>query len=151
MFEPFKLLDITAMSDETLTEHGYAAVMELLVKHIRQREIIPVIQRIRELPLFAQIFDIGAGEYRKIVLRYITDKGETENKGQVIELLTDPSIDAGDEIMTIAEQWKQEGKQENAEAIAKRLLAMRVLSSEKIAEATGLSAGEVEVLEAANH
>lgn len=158
LFEPFSLLDITAMSDETLIEHGYAAVMELLVKHICQREIIPVIQRIKGLPLFAQIFDIGAGEYRRIVLKYITDKGETENKGQVIELLTDPSIDVGDDIMTIAEQWKQEGVQQGmqqgehhaVEKVAKRLLA-KGLDCDDIAEITELSKDEIKALEAANH
>lgn len=48
--------------------------------------------------------------------------------------------------MTMAEALRQEG----VEIVAKRLLAMKVLSLEKVAEATGLSTERVKALEAAD-
>ena len=149
---PFKLIDLTTEPDETLRRHKEAAVMELLEKHIRTRDILPLIELLAKSGLLEKLQQMGSGEYLQFTLNYVLNKGEASNNQKVIELLSEtlPSED----VMTIAESLKREGRKEGRregmekgmEKMAKNLLTSGKLDAESIAEASGLSLIKVKSL-----
>jgi predicted transposase YdaD len=81
----------------------------------------------------------GVKEFISIVLQYILEHAEMRNKQAFFEFVTiDISPEIGSEVMTLAEQLRQEGKLENQLEIAKRLLAEKVEFA-FISKITGLS------------
>ena len=149
---PIKLIDLTIEPDEKLRRHKAAAVMELLEKHIRARDILPLIELLAKSGLLEKLQHLGAGEYLQFALHYVLNKGETSDNHKVIALLSETLPD--EDIMTIAESLKKEGEklglkkgmQKKAEAIAKNLLALGDLPPEKIAQASGLSLAKIKTL-----
>jgi len=98
-----------------------------------------------------KIDESGDIEYIKTVVEYIFKAKDVNEKDKLLHILTDNlSSTTGDSIMTIAQQLRQEGKQEgiqigehNAlEAVAKKLLQIDE-PLDKIVETTGLSVEEI--------
>ena len=107
---PFKLIDLTVEPDEKLRRHKEAAVMELLEKHIRTRDILPVIELLAKSGLLDKLQHLGAGEYLTFTLNYVLNKGETSNTDKVVKLLTETLPNEEDTIMTIAETLEKRGE-----------------------------------------
>lgn len=145
---PFKLIDLTTEPDEKLRRHKEAAVMELLEKHIRTRDILPLIELLAKSGLLEQLQQLGAGEYLQFTLNYVLNKGEASDNRKVIELLSETL--PNEDIMTIAESLKKEGRKEGMRAgmekMAKNLLASGKLDAQSIAEASGLPLSKVNAL-----
>lgn len=146
---PFKLIDLTVAPDETLRRHKEAAVMELLEKHIRTRDILPLIDLLAKSGLLDRLKELGAGDYLKFTLHYVLNKGEASDHHKVIELLSESL--PNEDIMSIADGLKKEGRKEGmkmkAETIAKKLLAMGKLDLKSIAEVSGLSISQIKSLQ----
>ena len=147
---PFKLIDLTTEPDEKLRRHKEAAVMELLEKHIRARDILPLIELLAKTGLLEKLQQLGAGEYLAFTLNYVLNKGEASDTDKVVKLLAETLPNEEQSIMTIAETLEKRGEkrgmQKKAEAIAKNLLVLGDLSPEKIAKASGLSLSRVNAL-----
>jgi predicted transposase/invertase (TIGR01784 family) len=144
---PFKLVDLTAEPDESLRRHKEAAVMELLEKHIRARDILPIIKLLATSGLLAQLQHLGAGEYLEFALDYVLTKGEASDRSQVIDVLSETLPEQREKIMTIAEGLKQDGAKAARFDMAKNLLAMKKLSSDEIAKVSGLSLTDIKKLQ----
>jgi predicted transposase YdaD len=85
------------------------------------------------------------------VLLYILDRGELSDKETFIDLvMTKLPAEVGEEIMTIAEQFKAEGAEKAQSEIAERLLS-RNESLSTIAELTGLSLEKIKKLKQDMH
>lgn len=45
-FKPFKLIDLTILSDEEIQQHGLAGLMEMLFKHYRTKNFLSIYEKI---------------------------------------------------------------------------------------------------------
>jgi predicted transposase/invertase (TIGR01784 family) len=152
--KPFQLIDLTVMSDEEINHHGLASMMELLLKHAREEQVLSWVKKMLKESNLAIIYsEMGPGYvqegWRYIVKACGSDK-HPEERDQVVVALANAFPEIGEEIMTFAQQFKQEGLQQGLEkgrlderfAIAKNLLGMGI-DLNSIKEATHLSEEEI--------
>ena len=123
--KPFQLIDLGEIEDEQLKKHAWSGVMEFALKHIFARDVLPHIKNITTL--LAQLDQLDGREFVEVVLQYFLERGEIKNKDQFFELINDNiSHEVGGDIMTLAEQLREEGKsegqQQKAFEIARDLL-----------------------------
>lgn len=149
----FPLVDLTVMPDNQIARHRRMAMLELLQKHIRHRDLAEL-----QVPLIALMTQGYLTEAQlNTLLRYMLQAGTTEHPGALIRTLAAQSPRHKELMMTIAEwleekgrkQGQQEGEQEGREAatrsIAARMLA-RGLERQTVQELTGLSDEELAAL-----
>ncbi|MCC8459960.1 Rpn family recombination-promoting nuclease/putative transposase, partial [Photorhabdus aegyptia] len=103
--QAFPLVDVSALSDEEILTHKGVALMELVQKHIRCRDMQEWLLQLVEL--------LNAGynttEQRNVVLRYILLNGHTLDLSQFVHQLIEQSPEHETMLMTIAEQLEQKG------------------------------------------
>lgn len=142
LLSPFPLIDLTIIPDDEILRHQHAAVMELIQKHIFQRNIQEAIEQLKQHGHLALIHDLNHGQYLIKVVEYIIRKGEAASPEIVIEALKNALPDDEDTVMTVAEQLRQQGMQlganEKQHEIAKNMLADGIDAS-VIAKTTGVS------------
>lgn len=152
--KPFHLIDLARIDDAELKKHAWAGAMEFALKHIFARDIFPHLQEMTEL--LRRIDQAGGRNYISIVLQYIFERAELKDKEAFFDLInTRISPDVGENVMTLAEQFRQEGMQKGIEKgtlngkleTAKRLLKKNVEIS-FISEITDLSLIELRELQA---
>lgn len=142
---PFMLIDLNKIEDAVLKKHAWAGVMELTLKHIFARDMLPHICDIIEL--LKHIEQSNGNNFAEIVLIYILDRGELGNKEAFVDLVkTKLAPEVGEKIMTIAEQFKAEGIEKNKLEIAERLLQENQ-SVDFIAKITKLSLAKIKELQ----
>jgi recombination-promoting nuclease RpnB len=138
--KPFTLLDLNKIEDEDLKQYIWSGVMELTLKHIFARDMLPHFKEMIEL--LRQMEQADGKNLIEIVLTYILDRGELSNKKTFFNLVkTELTLELGEKIMTIAEQLKLEGKLE----VAEQLLAQKI-DLALIAKVTGLSLQKIKEL-----
>lgn len=143
--KPFQLIDLAKIEDQELKNHAWAGAMEFALKHIFARDIFPYLRDITEL--LHRIDQSGGRDYISIVLQYVLERAELKDKEAFFTLInTKISSEVGENIMTIAEQLRTEGKLEKGYEIAKRLLSKN-LELQFIAEMTGLSLNTLKELQ----
>ncbi|MHB1947494.1 MAG: Rpn family recombination-promoting nuclease/putative transposase [Gammaproteobacteria bacterium] len=139
--QPFHLIDLGKIEDEILKKHTWAGVVELALKHIFARDMLPYLQDMAEL--MHRINLAGGENVVEVVLEYILDIGEINNKNVFFQLVSkqiSPRI--GRKVMNLKEQFRieglqegrrkglqegrQEGRQEEKFEIARKLLAENV-------------------------
>ena len=149
ILEQFKLVDLTIEPDQELVRHQRAAVMELLEKHIRARNILPIIEFMCNADVWGQIKNLENGKYLHFALKYLVDKGETTTINKAISLIAQRLPDKEEKIMTIADglrkQGKLQGSQETKIEIARNLLAMG-MDYRAVAKATKLPSSKIKAL-----
>ena len=137
------------MPDNQIVRHRRMAVLELLQKHIRHRDLAEL-----QVPLIALMTQGYLTEAQlNTLLRYMLQAGTTEHPGALIRALAAQSPRHKELMMTIAEwleekgrkQGQQEGEQEATRSIAARMLA-RGLERQIVRELTGLSDEELSAL-----
>jgi recombination-promoting nuclease RpnB len=150
--KPFTLIDLNKIEDELLRRHTWSSVMELTLKHIFKRDMLPHLQLILELIReLAVLKESGYPNFTEDVLVYILDRGEFEDKDAFFALVkTRLTPEIGETIMSIAEQMRAEGIQKAKYDIAKRLLAKKEDPS-TIAEITELTLDQIKEIEEQSH
>jgi predicted transposase/invertase (TIGR01784 family) len=105
---PFPLVDITVIPDKEIKTHGAVAALELVQKHIRHKDMFELADDLAEVlnrwPLPPELF--------KSLMIYICEDGNSPNVAQFIEKLTCLAPRYQEDIMTIAQQLKEIGRQE---------------------------------------
>ncbi len=86
------------------------------------------------------------GEYIEIVLKYIYE-AESHDRAKLLELMADTLPNSQEKIMSIAEQFKREGKREGMFEMAKALLANGV-DKNTVIQVTKLSEKQLATLAA---
>jgi len=119
--KPFTLIDLNRIDDAILKERTWLGVMELTLKHIFARDMLPYLHDIIELLKRAEKVD--GKNLAEMVLTYILDRSEMSNRDTFIDMVrAGLSPEVGDKIVTIAEQFKAEGKAEGIHLVAINLL-----------------------------
>ena len=127
------------MPDNHILRHQRMAMLELLQKHIRQRDLAEL------QPMLIRLLAQGYLTENQIntLIRYMLQAGSTEKPGPLIRELAKQSPRHKELMMTIAE-WL-EGRKENSRSIALKMLASG-LDPKMVMELTGLSQEELSSL-----
>lgn len=147
MFKPFQLIDINSVCDDELVKQSHIGLMQLLMKHIRERDALNLIEDyMGELKKFAKQ---GERDFLVSIMQYMVNAGEVSNQVKFIDIMTNTLAIPEEKIMTIAEHWRQEGRQEGRQEAAQRIartLLEKGNSVSDVAETTKLKASEVNKL-----
>ncbi|WP_074013332.1 Rpn family recombination-promoting nuclease/putative transposase [Candidatus Sodalis sp. SoCistrobi] len=163
--QAFPLVDITAMPDDEILSHRRVALLELVQKHIRTRDMLELATDIARL---LNLWAIPKEQFRSLMY-YIVGRGETSNTRQFLHTIAAQTQDYQEDVMTIAEQLRQEGEQkgiqkgiqlgeqkgrqeglQEGEKLASLKIAQHMLSSglarDAVKQFTGLSDHELDDL-----
>lgn len=102
----FPLVDVTVIPDDDIMQHRRMAVLELLQKHVRQRDLAELLDRLVTLLLTGYTTD----EQLISLLSYMLQVGETHSPAALLKQLAERVPHHEDKIMTIAERLKEEGR-----------------------------------------
>lgn len=149
--EAFPLVDITIVPDDEIMQHRRIALLELIQKHIRDRDLIGMVDRITTLLVKGFTND----SQLQTLFNYLLQCGDTSRFTRFIEEISERSPLQKERLMTIAERLRQEGHQigwqkgmhEQAIKIALRMLEQGI-DRDQVLAATQLSEAD---LAANNH
>ncbi len=159
--QDFPLVDVTVIPDDEIIQHKRVALLELVQKHVRQRDLLDFTETVVTLLLERLI---TASQLDSLV-EYLLRVGETSNLEDLMRTLAKQVPEHEEKFMTVAEQLeargreqglqqglqkgRQEGeafgRQEAKVTIAKKMLAAG-LDKALISETTGLSEQELSAL-----
>lgn len=146
----FPLVDVTVIPDDEIMNHRSMAALTLLQKHIHQRDIATLTDRLVTL-LMA---DYLSSPQVMVLIQYLIQAGESADAEAFVRELALRVPQHGDALMTIAQQLEQQGIEKGIEKgiqlgrqqgrnegkleVARSLLKMG-MSRESVLEATGLT------------
>lgn len=145
---PFPLVDVTVIDDDDIMCHRRMAALTLLMKHIRQRDLMELLDK---LPLL--MVEMVSDEQVRVLIHYMVNAGDSPSP-EFMRALAARLPQHEDKLMTIAERLEQKGREEGrqegrqegaaekARAIARQLRNMG-MTPEQIKQATGLSDAEL--------
>lgn len=157
----FPLVDVTVMPDDEIVQHRRVAMLELMQKHIRQRDLNGITESL------AAVVMLGYTNRRQLrmLFHYMLQYGNTTDPSVFIRRLARRLPQYEERLMSIAQKLKQEGRQEgrlegrqegHLEGLEEgsRREALRIASSmlqngldkETVQKITGLSADELKPL-----
>ncbi|CNF27272.1 Rpn family recombination-promoting nuclease/putative transposase [Yersinia mollaretii] len=130
----FPLIDVTVIPDDEIMTHKHIAVLELLQKHIRRRDVSELLK-----PMVTQISKGYMTKDQLIsVIHYLLQNGDTAEPERFILDLVHHLPQYKEELMTIAQKLEQKGEKNATVKIARSLLAKGV-DRTTVMESTGLS------------
>ncbi|VGB08842.1 transposase [Klebsiella variicola] len=155
---PFPLVDITVIPDDEIVSHRRVALLELIQKHIRQRDLMGIVEQLTTILLSGDAND----RQLKTLFNYLLQTGNARRFGRFIHEVAQRVPQHRERLMTIAERLQevgrrkgkregrqegwQQGRQEGQHAEALRI-AQRMLDDgiarETVVKITGLAADEI--------
>ncbi|MGX5056971.1 Rpn family recombination-promoting nuclease/putative transposase [Enterobacter asburiae] len=160
----FPLVDVTVIDDDEIMNHRRMAALTLLMKHIRHRDMMELLDRLPRV-----MVEWISPEQVRVLINYMVNAGEAPAP-EFMRALAERLPQHEDELMTIAQQLEQkgiekgiaqgrmegiqlgeqrgiekgrhEGKLEGKLEVARSLLKMG-MSHESVLEATGLTADDL--------
>ena len=145
--EPFRLIDLQKIEDNELREKLWAGLMEIVMKRIYEKKVLPIIQQIAPNIEKIAIEDLA---YINSTLWYIIGAVDDDNKDEVIEEFKSVLGEKGKEvIMTIEQRLIEKGKLEGIqESMLKVATNMKAMGHDikVISKATGLPEDELKKL-----
>ena len=149
---PFPLVDITITPDDEIMQHRRIAILELLQKHIRQRDLMLLLEQL------VTLIDEGytSGSQLVAMQNYMLQRGHTEQADLFYGVLRDRET-GGESMMTLAQWFEERGRQEVRQEVIQEVrqevrqeFALRFLSKgmsrEDVAEMANLPLAEVDKL-----
>lgn len=157
----FALVDLTTMPDNQLLQHRWIAMLELLQKHIRQRDLSELLDPLITLLTQDHLTDAQLS----VLINYMLKAGNAAEPGALIRQLAQGAPQYKEQLMTIAEWLEEKGRTEGlqkglqkgleqglaqgreaeARAIARKMLA-NGLEPGLIASVTGITPEELSTL-----
>ena len=146
----FPLVDITVVPDDDIVQHRRVALLELIQKHIRQRDLMGLIDQL----VILLVTECANDSQITALLNYILLTGDEARFKKFISELTRRMPQHRERIMTIAERiyndgWllgMEKGKEEGEQRLL-RLLLQNGADPEWIQKITGLSTEQMQALE----
>ncbi|MFA0079220.1 Rpn family recombination-promoting nuclease/putative transposase [Vibrio artabrorum] len=105
--QDFPLVDVTVISDDEIMQHRRIALLELVQKHARHRDIMDFLEPLVTLLLT----DYTTDKQVQSLMSYLLQVGETNNLEALITSLASSLPKHEETLMTIAEQLRQQGEQ----------------------------------------
>lgn len=101
----FPLVDVTVIPDDEIAGHRSMAALTLLQKHIHQRDLAELVDRLAPILLAGYL---SSSQVISLV-HYIVQAGETSDAEAFVRELVQRVPQHGDALMTIAQQLEQKG------------------------------------------
>ncbi|WP_218161842.1 Rpn family recombination-promoting nuclease/putative transposase, partial [Salmonella enterica] len=101
----FPLVDVTVIPDDEIAGHRSMAALTLLQKHIHQRDLAELVDRLVPILLAGYL---SSSQVISLV-HYIVQAGETSDAEAFVRELAQRVPQHGDALMTIAQQLEQKG------------------------------------------
>ena len=134
----FPLVDITVVPDDEIMQHRKMALLELIQKHIRQRDLLGLVDQIVSLLVTGNTND----RQLKALFNYVLQTGDAQRFRAFIGEIAERAPQEKEKLMTIADRLREEGamqgKHEEALRIAQEMLD-RGLDRELVMMVTRLS------------
>ncbi|MGR6782700.1 Rpn family recombination-promoting nuclease/putative transposase [Moritella viscosa] len=153
----FPLIDVTVIPDDEIMQHRRIALLELVQKHIRQRDMLEFTEQL--VTLLSKRYTTD--KQLRSLMSYMLQVGETNNFEMLIEKLTSAVPEHEETLMTIAEQLRregeargiqtgrqegrQEGRQDALNEMARNML-LNGMDEQKVIDITGLTANDLALL-----
>ncbi|MGG6108559.1 Rpn family recombination-promoting nuclease/putative transposase (plasmid) [Pantoea allii] len=109
--EAFPLVDVTIIPDEEIAEHRSMAALTLLQKHIHQRDLAELVDKLVPVLLAGYL----SSSQVISLIHYIVQAGETADAEALVRELAHRVPQHGDALMTIAQQLEQKGIEKGME------------------------------------
>jgi predicted transposase/invertase (TIGR01784 family) len=109
-FRPYMLIDLNSVDDEALRQRLWSGVMQLSLKHIFAKNVLPHIESM--IALLRQLDRVSGVQLVETVLIYLLDRGEMNKEAFFSLVRTQLSPDVEEKIMTVSEQLRAEGMQQ---------------------------------------
>ncbi|KZP65726.1 hypothetical protein A3462_05885 [Enterobacter bugandensis] len=103
--DAFPLVDVTVIPDDEIAGHRSMAALTLLQKHIHQRELAELVDRLAPILLAGYL---SSSQVISLV-HYIVQAGETSDAEALVRELAQRVPQHGDALMTIVQQLEQKG------------------------------------------
>jgi len=142
----FKLADLTVIQDDEILQHKKISLLELLLKHIHDRDLKATIGSIIKGFQLAELYRVNPSLIQAAI-SYLLHGRERDELNPLIEELKQNLPKYGEEIMTYAEELRKEGEQKATLEIAKEFLKAGV-DSKIIATSTHLPLDKINELKA---
>lgn len=151
----FPLVDVTVIADDDIMHHRSMATLTLLQKHIRQRDLAGLLDRLVTLLRPGHISE----EQIVALINYIFNAGSASDADALVRKLAQQVPRYGEKIMlTLAEHFEQKGvkkgieqgiEQGEREATRKiaRTMLLRGLDAATVMAVTGLTASDIAKLQ----
>lgn len=104
----FPLVDLTVIPDNKILQHQRIAMLELLQKHIRQRDLGELLEQL--ITLLSQ--QSLSHSQLDVLINYMLKAGNTADPGALIRQLARSAPQYKDQLMTIAEWLEEKGRTE---------------------------------------
>ena len=153
----FPLVDVTVIPDDDIMQHRSMAALTLVQKHIRQRDMAQLLDKLTHLLMLEQM----SGQQITVLVNYMAQAGDAEDTRTLLYGLAQRVPQHGGLLMTLAETWLAEGmekgiregvqqgiKEGKHQALVQVAEAMRNrgIDDQAIMEMTGLSEDELQRL-----
>ncbi|MEN3263068.1 Rpn family recombination-promoting nuclease/putative transposase [Sodalis endosymbiont of Spalangia cameroni] len=106
--QPFRLADVTTLDDDAIMQHRRMALLELIQKHIRRRDMTELLDSIVKLLSYNYYTDTQV----ITMMNYLIQEGNAASPRTFITEIAKRAEKHEEALMTIAEALKQEGRQE---------------------------------------
>lgn len=117
----FPLVDITVVPDDEIMAHRRMALLELMQKHIRQRDLMGLVDQLATLLLTGCANDTQL----QAMFNYILQSGDESRFNEFIQEMAQRIPQHKEKLMTIAERLRLDGLQEGLQR-GKREAALRI-------------------------
>ncbi|UGD24807.1 Rpn family recombination-promoting nuclease/putative transposase [Escherichia coli] len=129
-FHAFPLVDITLIPDDEIMQHCSMAAFTLVQKHIRQRDMTTLLDKLSRLMILGQM----SGQQIRMLINYMALVGEAQDVRTLVHGLAQRVPQQGEELMTLAEELRRDALLNVAKAMLQRGFDLQL-----IMEMTGLS------------
>lgn len=103
--KPFKLVDVTTLDDDEIMQRRRIALLELIQKHIRRRNMTELLNEIVTL----LSYDYYTDNQVITMFNYLLQKGNAEQPAKLIKEIAKQSEKHEDTLMNIAQGLREEG------------------------------------------
>ena len=109
LWKPYQLIDLSTISDDKLKESLWYGIAAYVMKHIFEKDFLPALKDI--INNLKDIETQGEMSYLYTTLSYIVEASEIKKEDFISTVKTGLSAITEETIMTLAEQFRQEGVQ----------------------------------------
>lgn len=117
----FPLVDITVVPDDEIMQHRKMALLELIQKHIRQRDLLGLVEQIVSLLVTGNTND----RQLKALFNYVLQTGDAQRFRDFIGEIAERAPQEKEKLMTIADRLREEGRNDGL-ILGKREEALRI-------------------------
>jgi predicted transposase/invertase (TIGR01784 family) len=114
--KPFKLIDLNRISDEELKTHRDVRTLELIQKHIHDRDMTLFLKALIEEGFLLEIS--GDIDYFEVMLKYLLSAGEIRAPDDFINSAIQQLPEMEDKVMTMADYFRHKGQAQIIEQLA---------------------------------